>query len=261
LHRDIKPSNLMMDAHGTVWVTDFGLAKTEGSDGPTRTGDIVGTLRYMAPERFEGHADSRSDLYALGATLYELLTLHPAFDDPNQGRLIEQVLHREPAAPRVLDPRIPRDLELICQKCLSKEPAGRYGSAAELAEELRRFLAGEPIRARRASAAERAWRWCRRNPLVAGLVGGIALALILGTVVSAYFALRANQKAVEARANARQALQEMRRASQAAQKALAEAARADQEAQHARDEKRRSDHHRYLAEMSMARRAWIEGQA
>ena len=113
LHRDIKPSNLLLDVDGHVWVTDFGLAKLEGSDGPTQTGDIVGTLRYMAPERFEGWSDRRSDLYGLGMTLYELLTLRPAFEAATRAKLIDQVIHDPPPSPRKHDPRIPRDLETI----------------------------------------------------------------------------------------------------------------------------------------------------
>src|SRR5262249_41267696 len=107
LHRDIKPSNLLLDGRGTVWVTDFGLAKEEGSD-LTRTGQLVGTLRYMAPERFAGVSDPRSDIYALGLTLYELLTLRPAFDETDQGRLLRQVTQTEPPRPRKLDPRLTR---------------------------------------------------------------------------------------------------------------------------------------------------------
>jgi WD40 repeat protein/tRNA A-37 threonylcarbamoyl transferase component Bud32/tetratricopeptide (TPR) repeat protein len=180
VHRDIKPANLLLDARGNVWVTDFGLAKSEDQQNLTNPGDVVGTLRYMAPERFEGHSDARCDLYALGATLYELLTLKPLFEDPSAERLIERVLHQEPVPPRKRDARIPRDLEVICLKCLSKEPAHRYGGATELADEFRRFLAGEPIRARRVSLVERGWRWCRRNKAVATLSASCALALALG---------------------------------------------------------------------------------
>ena len=179
LHRDIKPSNLLLDQQGTVWVTDFGLAKAEGADDLTQTGDIVGTLRFMAPERFDGQSLPQSDVYALGVTLYELLTLRPAFDDRNKARLVETVLHESPQAPRKLDPRIPRDLETVVLKCLAKDPAERYPSAEALAEDVRRFLADRPIRARRASSAERFWRWCRRNPAIAGslaAVGALAAA-------------------------------------------------------------------------------------
>ena len=100
LHRDIKPSNLLLDVDGHVWVTDFGLAKVEGAEGPTRTGDIIGTLRYMGPERFDGWSDRRSDIYGLGVTLYEMLTLRPAFDAGTRLKLIEQVIHDPPPAPR-----------------------------------------------------------------------------------------------------------------------------------------------------------------
>src|SRR5262249_7232614 len=103
VHRDIKPSNLLLDTRGTAWITDFGLAKAEGSDELTSPGDIVGTVRFMAPERFAGRADPRSDVYSLGATLYELLTLHPAFADSNRARLMERVTHEEPPRPRKLD--------------------------------------------------------------------------------------------------------------------------------------------------------------
>ena len=130
LHRDIKPSNLLLDVAGRVWVTDFGLAKVEGSDGPTRTGDIVGTVRYMPPERFDGWSDHRSDVYSLGATLYELLTLHPLFGATRQSELIEKVLHDSPEAPRKLDPKIPRDLETIVLKAIAKEPGARYANAS-----------------------------------------------------------------------------------------------------------------------------------
>ena len=129
LHRDIKPSNLLLDVAGRVWVTDFGLAKVEGSEGPTRTGDIVGTVRYMPPERFDGWSDHRSDVYSLGATLYELLTLHPLFGATRQSELIEKVLHDSPEAPRKLDPKVPRDLETIVLKAIAKEPGDRYATA------------------------------------------------------------------------------------------------------------------------------------
>ncbi len=185
LHRDIKPSNLLLDAVGHVWVADFGLAKVEGSEGPTQTGDIVGTLRYMAPERFEGWSDRRSDIYALGATLYELLTLRPPFEETDRARLIERVLHENPAPPRRLDHRIPRDLETVVLKAMAKWQGNRYATAGELAEDLRRFVADRPILARRSSAAERAWRWCRRNKAAAGLLAASAVAVLamVGVIV------------------------------------------------------------------------------
>jgi serine/threonine protein kinase/WD40 repeat protein len=182
LHRDVKPSNLLLDPQGALWVTDFGLAKADDSEDLTGTGDIVGTLRYMAPERFRGQADARSDVYALGATLYEMLTLQPVFDATDRLKLIDQITRASPRRPRALDPRIPHDLETIVLKGLSPEPAGRYASAGEMADDLRRFLEDRPIRARRTSARERLWRWRRRNPAAAALAFTVA-ALVLTTIV------------------------------------------------------------------------------
>jgi tetratricopeptide (TPR) repeat protein len=176
LHRDVKPANLLLDAQGTVWVTDFGLAKEEGSGALTGAGDVVGTLRYLAPERFDGCSCPRSDIYSLGATLYELLTLRPAFDEPDRARLVERVTRGRLPRPRQLDGRIPRDLETIVLKALAREPADRYPTADALAEDLRRFLLDRTIQARRAGLLERAWRWCRRNRTVAVL---LAAALVL----------------------------------------------------------------------------------
>jgi WD40 repeat protein/serine/threonine protein kinase len=188
LHRDIKPSNLLLDVDGRVWITDFGLAKLEGSDGPTQTGDIIGTLRYMAPERFEGWSDRRSDLYGLGMTLYELLTLHPAFDAVTRAKLIDQVIHDQPPPPRKHDPRVPRDLETIVLKAIAKEPAERYATVEALAADLENYVADRPIVARRSGLAERAWRWCRRNPTATGLLAAslvAALALVwAGTTIA-----------------------------------------------------------------------------
>jgi WD40 repeat protein/serine/threonine protein kinase len=213
LHRDIKPSNLMLDNQGTVWITDFGLAKalTDGDD-LTRTGDIVGTLRYMAPERFQGRADSRGDQYALALTLYELLTLQPAFAASDRTQLIHRVMHGEPARPRSLDRSIPRDLETIVLKAADKDPERRYQSAAEMADDLRRFAEDRPIRARRAGYGERLWRWCRRNPLPAGLAAAVTISLLVGSIVSSWLAVRAIESAEVADAKAREAGDEAKRA-------------------------------------------------
>ncbi len=193
LHRDIKPSNLVLDLQGTVWITDFGLAKAEGAEDLTQTGDIVGTVRFMAPERFEGRSLPQSDVYALGLTLYELLTLRPAFEDAKKMRLIEKVLHEAPAPPRKLDPHIPRDLETVVLKCLAKEPAERYASAELMADDLRRFLADRPILARRSTWRERTWRWCRRNPWVASLSAALLLVLMVTAVGGVVMSLSLNQ--------------------------------------------------------------------
>ncbi len=176
LHRDIKPSNLLLDLHGTVWVTDFGLAKaaTDGGD-LTHTGDIVGTIRYMAPERFDGRADARSDIYSLGLTLYEFLVHQPAFLATDRNKLIRQVMHEDPMPPRQLHPEIPRDLETIVLKAMARDLGHRYQTAAELAADLQRFVEDRPIRARPVTQAERLWRWCRRNPVLASLTAAVLL--------------------------------------------------------------------------------------
>jgi serine/threonine protein kinase/WD40 repeat protein len=181
LHRDIKPSNLLLDDTGNVWVTDFGLAKADSDgDNLTHTGDIVGTLRYMAPERFNGQGDLRSDIYSLGLTLYEMLTLRPAFDESNRNKLVKQVMHSEPVRPRKLNRAVPRDLETVVLKAIARDPAHRYQTPAEMAEDLKRFVEDRPVRARRISEVERLYRWCRRNPLPASLLAGIVLVFLAG---------------------------------------------------------------------------------
>ena len=205
LHRDVKPSNLLLDIEGTLWVADFGLAKAEDGDDLTDTGDILGTIRYMAPERFTGRADARSDVYGLGATLYELLTLRPAFDQIDKMQLIAKVTTETPPLPRRLDPRIPRDLETVVLRAMASDPAARYQSAGDLADDLRRFLSDRPIKARRFSAVEHVLRWGRRNRTVAALTVAVALLLVMGTVGSGVAALwlrRQRDDAVQARQDA-----------------------------------------------------------
>jgi serine/threonine-protein kinase len=181
LHRDVKPANLLLDVWGAVWLTDFGLAKASGTDDLTGTGDLLGTLRYMAPERFEGRADVRGDVYALGLTLYEMLALRPAFGGDDQAELVRHITTAE--APRLgrIDPRLPRDLVTIVHKAMAREPADRYQTAGALADDLRRFLDDRPIRARRVSFPEQAWRWCRRNPTLAGLLAALLALFLLAT--------------------------------------------------------------------------------
>jgi tetratricopeptide (TPR) repeat protein len=179
LHRDIKPANILLDTEGTAWIADFGLAKVLQQEDVTRTGDVVGTLRYMAPEQFRGETDGRSDLYSLGLTLYELLTLRPAYEETDRQQLIAQKLSpHDPPHPRKLHPGIPRDLETIVLKCLAWEPSGRYASAGALVGDLQAFLDDRPILARRISSVERFWRWCRRNPVIAGLSTAVVLLLM-----------------------------------------------------------------------------------
>jgi WD40 repeat protein/serine/threonine protein kinase len=213
LHRDIKPSNLLLDAQGSVWVTDFGLAKADDGGDLTGTGEVVGTLRYIPPERFTGQSDGRGDVYALGLTLYELLTLRPAFDDDGRHRLIERILHEEPPRPRQIDPALPRDLETVVLKAIAKDPARRYQSASELADDLRRFVEDRPIRARRVTARERLWRWCRRNPGLAALAGLSLAASLAVVVVAVAFAIRASHDA-EAIGHARDAIRDERDAAE-----------------------------------------------
>ena len=187
VHRDIKPSNLLLDTEGVVWIADFGLAKAD-DEGLTQSGDILGTLRYMAPERFRGEGDARADVYALGLTLYELLTLRPGFDSSDRLKLIEQIKTEEPRKPRAVDARIPRDLETIVLKAIEKDPKARYQSAEAMGEDLGRFLADEPIRARQVSAAERYWRWARRNPVIA-ILGGVLTAVLVSVTVGSLLAV------------------------------------------------------------------------
>src|SRR5262249_11598500 len=184
LHRDIKPSNLLLDTQGTVWVTDFGLAKADDQQNLTHTGDILGTLRYMPPEAVEGKSDARGDVYSLGLTLYEMLAFRPAFEEKERNRLIKQVTQAEPARLGKLNRHVPQDLETIVHKAIDKDPDQRYASAGALAEDVQRFIEDEPIRARRISQAERLWRWCRRNPTVAALTAAVALLLVGVAVVS-----------------------------------------------------------------------------
>ncbi len=208
LHRDIKPANLLLDLQGTVWVTDFGLAKAEGSGELTQTGDLIGTLRYMAPEGLRGISDARSDVYGLGVTLYELLTLRPAFAEDNRHELIERVAKTNPSSPRTLVPRLPRDLETIVLTAIAKDPAQRYASAEALAEDLQLFLADRPIRARRISAMQHLWRWCRRNPttsLLSGSVAGLLVMLAIGSFMASLRLKAESQRAIEGEQSAKQA--------------------------------------------------------
>lgn len=198
LHRDIKPSNLLLDEQGVIWVTDFGLAKDEGDD-LTRTGDLVGTLRYMAPERFQGVSEPRGDIYGLGLSLYELLTLRPAFPEIDRASLIQRIATQEPQAPRRIDRLIPRDLETIVLKAIAKERSRRYARAEDLREDLRRFLADRPIRARRSSPRERAWRWCRRNPGWAATIGVVFGLLAVAAIGGAILSVDLNQALHDAR--------------------------------------------------------------
>lgn len=225
LHRDIKPSNLLLDARGSVWVTDFGLAKQEGDD-LTQTGDFVGTLRYMAPERFRGTSDSRSDVYGLGVTLYELLTLRPPFDAPDRARLVKQITQDEPTRPRKLDRRVPSDLETIVLKAIDKDPSRRYSGATEMVDDLHRFLGGEPIRARRAGTFEKLWKLTKRRPAAAALLALLIMFALAMTERSLRIS-KAYQRSIEAQERADSGL---RRALNAEAATRSEAEKAQTEA-------------------------------
>jgi serine/threonine protein kinase/Tfp pilus assembly protein PilF len=195
VHRDVKPGNLLLDTGGNVWVADFGLAKTADQADLTQTGDILGTIRYMAPEQFEGQADVRSDVYSLGLTLYEMLALQPAFDERDRRKLVAQVTKETPARLRSIDPTIPRDLETIVHKAIDRDPSHRYTSAGELAADLERYLNDEPIRARWISPVTRFTRWCRRNPTVAGLTTTIGVLLLVAALVASMTARKFEKQA------------------------------------------------------------------
>ena len=183
LHRDIKPANLLLDAQGTVRLTDFGLAKLADDLSLTGTGELPGTLRYLAPECLAGEGDARADIYGLGLTLYELLVGEPAFPESNRARLLKQVQEHAISSPRSRVPGIPRDLETIILKATAREPSERYATASALADDLGRFLDGRPIQARRPSPAGRMILWAKRNPMVAVLTG---TSLALGAVVISF---------------------------------------------------------------------------
>jgi WD40 repeat protein len=252
LHRDIKPSNLLLDTQGTVWVADFGLAKADDQQNLTHTGDILGTLRYMPPEAFEGKTDARGDVYALGLTLYEMLAFRPAFDEKERNRLIKQVTHAEPARLGKLNRQVPQDLETIVHKAIDRDPGRRYASAEALAEDLHRFIADEPIKARRTSATERLSRWCRRNPAVASLTAIVGLLLFSSALGAGAWAVNAEKTARREKENAEQLDLAAELATQEAERATREAERATREAEHS---------HRllYAADMNLAYQAWEAG--
>ena len=233
IHRDLKPGNVLLDRNGEPKVTDFGLAKRiEGDSDLTATGQILGTPSYMPPEQASGKVNEiteAADVYSLGAILYALLTGHPPFQADNTLDTLLQVLEREPLSPRLANANIPLDLDTVCLRCLEKDQSNRYGSSSDLAAELKRFLNGEPIVARPISALAKAWRWCRRKPVIAGLLLVICVLLVGGIGVSLYFATEASYRAYEAEQNQRRAEFEAKRADDRTVEALYEKERAERQ--------------------------------
>jgi serine/threonine protein kinase/WD40 repeat protein len=207
IHRDIKPSNLLVDGRGTIWVADFGLARRISDPSVTQTDSLLGTPRYMSPEQaVQGPIDVLTDVYSLGATLYELLTLRPPHDGRSTAELIGQIRDKEPIAPRKIDPKLPRDLETIVLKAMGKRTSDRYDSAGELADDLGRYLATQPVKARRIGPIGRSWRFAQRHPSIAA-ISTIAIVSILTTATIAYVrVVDAKNKALTAQTDTQRAL-------------------------------------------------------
>jgi serine/threonine protein kinase len=219
VHRDIKPANLLLDAQGLLWITDFGLAQMAGDSGVTITGEMLGTLRYASPEQVRarrGVVDHRSDIYSLGATLYELLTLRPLFESRDRNELLRQIADEEPRPPRSIDSSIPLELETVVLKALGKEPSERYSTAREMADDLERFLDNRPILARRPTTIERLWKWGRRHPSLVGAGILVLLLLLAASLVSTFLIRSEQERTVAERQKAEEAYRrERQRAAQA----------------------------------------------
>ena len=198
VHRDVKPANLLLDLHGDTWLTDFGLAQVQGDPGLTLTGDVVGTLRFMSPEQAYAKrvvVDHRTDIYSLGVTLYELLTLEPAFSGETRAEILKKIAFADPKPPRTLNRHLPLELDTIIMKSLSKNPDERYQTAQELADDLRRFQNDDPIRAKRPTLAQRAAKWSRKHKPIVASTAIIAVVVFLSTAITAMIAVQAKARA------------------------------------------------------------------
>jgi WD40 repeat protein/serine/threonine protein kinase len=245
VHRDVKPGNLIVDAAGKLWVTDFGLARFGPDAGLTMSGDLLGTLRYMAPEQVLSHhglVDHRADVYALGCTLYELLAGRPAVDAAERAEVLRRIAFEDPAPPRKLDKAIPAELETVTLKCLAKNPSERYATAGELADDLRRWLGHQTIKAKPPSLRQKAAKWVRRHrPVVltaAGLLAMLAVTLVAATALSVWYALEADRARTQAdgqRQLAEGNAEEAQRQTVEAERAKGDAQRAQQEAERQRN--------------------------
>jgi serine/threonine protein kinase len=220
VHRDVKPGNLLLDLNGDLWVTDFGLAQVAGNVGLTITGELLGTLRYMSPEQLSakrGVFDHRADVYSLGATLYELLTLRPPFEGNDRNTLIRRIADDDPTPPRRLDDSIPHNLETIVLKALRKAPADRYETAREMADDLRRYLDGKSILARPPTLIERMKIWLYQHPTITG-AGVVALILLLvASLISTALIRREQRKTLEQKVKAEIAYDDERRRAEEAE--------------------------------------------